>query len=88
MFMYSAGGVYNVHVHNRNNATVTYNTHTIFSHVTELQVQFKGGNYGNTLYIHVHAHVAHCTLNMYCIVKAPNIELSIHVHVDHLHTWQ
>ena len=67
----------------------------LFSHVTELRVQFKGGNYSrkygiNTLYIHVHAHahvhVAHCTLNMYCIVIAPNIELSIHV--DHLHTWQ
>ena len=42
------------------------------------------GNIVYTLYIHVHAHVAHCTLNMYIIV--PNIELSIHV--DHLHTWQ
>ena len=36
--------------------------------------------------VHVYVHVAHCTLNMYCILIAPNMELGIHV--DHLHTWQ
>ena len=35
-------------------------------------------------YLHVYnAHVVHCTLNMYCIVIAPNIELSyIHMTIS------